>query len=96
MALPQVLIAVLAAVAAVPGVFATMISRRPAAERPDYIEHLRQEYREDIDIVKLAANLHVDAIVQGDDLRGDLARRLSVLVTKTDAGYARRRPVTPV
>jgi hypothetical protein len=38
----------------------------------------------------------VDAIVQGDDLRTELARRLSVLATKTDAGYARRRPVTPV
>jgi acetyl-CoA carboxylase carboxyltransferase component len=95
-ALPQAMIAVMGAEAAVNAVFANKISARPEAERPDYIEHLRQEYREDIDIVKLAANLHVDAIVQGDDLRGELARRLSVLVTKTDAGYARRRPVTPV
>jgi acetyl-CoA carboxylase carboxyltransferase component len=94
--LPQAMIAVMGAEAAVNAVFANKIAAKPEAERPDYIEQLRQEYREDIDIVKLAANLHVDAIVQGDDLRSELARRLGVLATKTDAGYARRRPVTPV
>jgi methylmalonyl-CoA decarboxylase subunit alpha len=96
LALPQAMIAVMGAEAAVNAVFANKIAAKPEAERPEYIEQLRQEYREDIDIVKLAANLHVDTIVQGDDLRTELGRRLAVLATKTDAGYARRRPVTPV
>jgi acetyl-CoA carboxylase carboxyltransferase component len=96
LALPQAMIAVMGAEAAVNAVFANKIAAKPEAERPDYIEQLRQEYREDIDIVKLAANLHVDAIVQGDDLRSELARRLAVLATKTDTGFPRRRPVTPV
>ena len=95
-ALPQAMIAVMGAEAAVNAVFANKIAAQPEAERPAYVEQLRQEYREDIDVLKLASNLHVDAIVQGDDLRGELDRRLTVLATKTDAGYPRRRPVTPV
>jgi acetyl-CoA carboxylase carboxyltransferase component len=57
---------------------------------------LRAEYRADIDIVKLAANGHVDAIIAGDDLRAELVRRFAVLGTKQDTGYERRRPVLPV
>jgi acetyl-CoA carboxylase carboxyltransferase component len=97
-ALPQAMIAVMGAEAAVNAVFANKIAARPEAERPDYIEQLRSEYRADIDIVKLAANLHVDAIVPGDDLRSELERRFAVLESKRDddaAGF-RRRPVLPV
>ena len=95
-ALPQAMIAVMGAEAAVNAVFANKIAAKPEAERPAYIEQLRQEYREDIDIVKLAANLHVDAIVPGDDLRAELGPPIERAGTKTDTGYARRRPVTPV
>jgi acetyl-CoA carboxylase carboxyltransferase component len=96
LALPQAMIAVMGAEAAVNAVFANKIAARPEAERPAYVEELRAEYRADIDLVKLAANLHVDAIVQGDDLRGELIRRYSVYQTKTDRGPERRRPVLPV
>ena len=95
-ALPQAMIAVMGAEAAVNAVFANKIAAKPEAEREAYVEELRGQYRDDIDILKLAANLHVDAIVPGDDLRAELDRRLSALVTKTDPGYPRRRPVTPV
>src|SRR5438093_2076388 len=77
-ALPQAMIAVMGAEAAVNAVYANKIAERPEAERPAFIEELRQQYREDIDILKLASNLHVDAIVPGDDLRTELSRRLSV------------------
>ena len=60
------------------------------------MEELRHAYREDIDILKLAADLHIDAIVSGDDLRADLIRRFAVLSAKVDSGYPRRRPVLPV
>lgn len=95
-ALPQAMIAVMGAEAAVNAVFANKIAAKPDTERAAYIEELRQDYREDIDILKLAANLHVDAIVPGDDLRDELVRRFAVLGTKTDPGYARRHAVTPV
>ena len=62
----------------------------------DFVEELRQQYREDIDITKLAANLHIDAVVPADRLRGELILRFATMSDKTDVGYARRHPVTPV
>src|SRR3954465_12167674 len=95
-ALPQAMIAVMGAEAAVNAVFANKIAAQPEAERPGFIEELRQQYREDIDILKLASNLHVDAIVPGDSLRTELARRLAALESKSVSGYPRRRAVLPV
>ena len=95
-ALPQAMIAVMGAEAAINAVYANKIAERPEAERPAYIEELRQQYREDIDILKLASNLHVDAIVPGDDLRTELSRRLAALESKSVVGYPRRRAVLPV
>ncbi|HEY0707685.1 MAG TPA: acyl-CoA carboxylase subunit beta [Polyangia bacterium] len=96
MALPQAMIAVMGAEAAVNAVFANKIAARPEAERAAYIEELRAEYRADIDVLKLAANLHIDAIVPGDQLRVELERRLSAFSSKRDVGYDRRRAVVPV
>jgi acetyl-CoA carboxylase carboxyltransferase component len=96
LALPQAMIAVMGAEAAVNAVFAKKIADKPEAERAAFVEELRQQYREDIDIVKLAAELHVDAIVPGAELRDEVIRRLAVMTGKTDPGYARRRPVIPV
>jgi acetyl-CoA carboxylase carboxyltransferase component len=95
-ALPQAMIAVMGAEAAVNAVFANKIAAKPEAERAAYVEELRRSYREDIDILKLAGNLHVDAIVPGDDLRTELVRRYAVLGTKVEVGYTRRRGVLPV
>jgi acetyl-CoA carboxylase carboxyltransferase component len=95
-ALPQAMVAVMGAEAAVNAVYANKIAAKPEAERAAYVDELRAQYRADIDIKKLASNLHVDAIVPGDDLRAELARRYALLGTKVDVGYGRRRPVTPV
>jgi methylmalonyl-CoA decarboxylase subunit alpha len=95
-ALPQAMIAVMGAEAAINAVFANKIAARPEAERPAYVEELRAQYRADIDIVKLAANLHVDAVVPGDELRGELSRRFAACVGKVDRGFDRRRAVLPV
>jgi acetyl-CoA carboxylase carboxyltransferase component len=96
LALPQAMIAVMGAEAAVNAVFANKIAEKPEAERAAYVEELRREYREDIDLVKLASNLHVDAVVSGDELRGELARRYAVSTGKRVTGYERKRPVLPV
>ena len=95
-ALPQAMIAVMGAEAAVNAVFANKIAEKPEAERAAYVEELRVQYRADIDLLKLAANLHVDAVVPGDELRGELLRRLSAAGAKAVSGFPRRRPVLPV
>jgi acetyl-CoA carboxylase carboxyltransferase component len=95
-ALPQAMIAVMGAEAAVNAVYANKIAEKPEAERAAYIEQLRAEYREDIDILKLASELHLDAITPGDELRGELARRFANAAGKRATGYPRRRSVLPV
>jgi acetyl-CoA carboxylase carboxyltransferase component len=96
LALPQAMIAVMGAEAAVNAVFANKIAEKPEGERAAYVEELRRAYREDIDLVKLASNLHVDAVVAGDHLRGELVRRFAIAETKRVPGYERKRPVLPV
>jgi acetyl-CoA carboxylase carboxyltransferase component len=95
-ALPQAMIAVMGAEAAINAVYANKIAEKPEAERPAYIEELRQQYREDIDVLKLASELHVDAITPGDDLRAELIRRFANAAGKRVTGYPRRRSVLPV
>ncbi len=96
LALPQAMIAVMGAEAAVNAVFANKIAQKPESERAAYVEELRREYREDIDLMKLASNLHVDAVVAGDHLRADLIRRFDAAGSKRVVGYERRRAVLPV
>lgn len=95
-ALPQAMVAVMGAEAAVNAVYANKIAEKPEEERQAFVEQLRVQYREDIDIVKLASELHIDAIVQGDELRMELIRRFEYTATKQDCGFKRRRPVLPV
>ncbi|MBN2573971.1 MAG: acyl-CoA carboxylase subunit beta [Deltaproteobacteria bacterium] len=96
LALPQASIAVMGAEAAVNAVYANKIAAKPEAERAAYVEELRRAYREDIDILKLASDLHVDALVPGDELRQEIIRRFATMAAKVDPGYPRRRPVVPV
>jgi acetyl-CoA carboxylase carboxyltransferase component len=65
-------------------------------ERAAFVEKLRAEYSEEIDILHLASELVVDAVVQPEDLRGELARRLSLSASKRQEWPAKRNPVTPV
>jgi acetyl-CoA carboxylase carboxyltransferase component len=96
LALPQASIAVMGAEAAVNAVYANKIAALPETERAAYVDELRCAYRADIDILKLASDLHVDAIVSGDELRTELIRRFATLAEKVDASYPRKRPVLPV
>jgi acetyl-CoA carboxylase carboxyltransferase component len=95
-ALPQAMIAVMGAEAAVNAVYANKIAEKPEAERAAYVEELRKEYREDIDILKLASELHLDAITPGDELRAELIRRFANAASKTVPAYQKRRSVLPV
>jgi acetyl-CoA carboxylase carboxyltransferase component len=96
-ALPTAKIAVMGADAAINAVYANKIAAiEDEAERAAYVAARREEYEQDIDIVRLASELVVDAIVEPADLRGELVRRFAAARGK-DRHFARRRHgVTPV
>jgi acetyl-CoA carboxylase carboxyltransferase component len=76
-ALPTASIAVMGPQAAVNAVYYNKIQEMPAGpERDAYVAQLRDEYRADIDILKLASELVVDAVIPGDRLRSELSARL--------------------
>ncbi|HEX3706163.1 MAG TPA: acyl-CoA carboxylase subunit beta [Mycobacteriales bacterium] len=96
-ALPTAKIAVMGAEAAINAVYYNQIQKiSDEAERDEYVANLRAEYDEDIDIVHLAAELVVDAIIEPEALRQELVVRFAAYRGK-DRGFARRRHgVTPV
>ena len=77
-------------------VYFNKIQEKPEAERAAYVEALRNEYRADVDLSKLAADLHVDAIVAGADLRRELVLRLAAARAKRSFNWPRKRAVLPV
>lgn len=87
LALPQAMIAVMGPEAAVNAVYFNKIQEKPEAERAAYVQQLRDEYRADVDIYKLASELVVDEIVPGDRLRGELDKRFEAY----SRGYAPRQ-----
>jgi methylmalonyl-CoA decarboxylase subunit alpha len=96
-ALPTASIAVMGPQAAVNAVFFNQLQ---AIEDPDEraakTEELRSEYAQDIDILHLASELVVDAVVQPEDLRAEVARRFALAEGKARDWPAKRNPVTPV
>ncbi len=97
LALPTAKIAVMGAEAAVNAVYFNKIQAiEDDAEREAYVAKLRAEYDEDIDIVHLAAELVVDAIVEPEDLRRELIARYAAYATKDREFSRRRHGVTPV
>lgn len=96
LALPSASIAVMGPEAAVNAVFANKIAEKPEAERAAYVEQLREEYRQDIDIYRLASELIVDAIIPFDRVRAELSARFDLYATKQVTWPAKKRAVTPV
>jgi acetyl-CoA carboxylase carboxyltransferase component len=95
-ALPQAMIAVMGPEAAVNAVFFNKIQEKPEAERPAYIAQLREEYKADIDIYKLASELVVDDIVPSRELRRTLSQRFAFYADKAQPSRRKKRSVTPV
>lgn len=94
--LPTASIAVMGPQAAVNAVFARKIAEKPVAEQAAYVEQLREEYRQDVDITKLASENVIDGIVTGGQLRGELIRRFAFAANKDRTPAPKRRPVIPV
>ena len=96
-ALPQAQIAVMGAEAAINAVFFNQIQEiSDEAEREAFVKAKREEYSEDIDILHLASELVVDAVIEPDELRGELVRRYRLAERKDRSFAERRNPVTPV
>jgi acetyl-CoA carboxylase carboxyltransferase component len=96
-ALPSASIAVMGAQAAVNAVYYNKIQEIPEGpERQAYVERLRQEYRANIDIQKLASELVIDAIVPTEQLRGELAVRFARYAQKFEPRPAKKHLVPPV
>ena len=95
-ALPNAMIAVMGPEAAVNAVYANKIAELPEDQREDYVEQKREEYRQDIDIYRLASELIVDAIVDPDELRAELIARLDATGGRVRERTPKRAPITPV
>src|SRR3954447_2656221 len=96
-ALPTASIAVMGPQAAVNAVFFNQLAEiEDPEERDRRRDELRAEYAENVDILRLASELVVDAVVQPEDLRDDVARRLAHARTKAREWPRKRNPVTPV
>jgi acetyl-CoA carboxylase carboxyltransferase component len=97
LALPTAKIAVMGAEAAINAVYYNRIQAiDDETERAALVQRLREEYDEDIDIVHLASELVVDAIVEPDELRGELIRRFAAYRSKDRSFSRRRHGITPV
>ena len=96
LALPTASIAVMGPSAAINAVFYNQLQ---AIEDPDErarrVEELQREYAEDIDILHLASELVVDAVIQPEDLRGELIRRFALYEGRRHVWPEKRKPVTP-
>ena len=95
-ALPTASIAVMGPEAAINAVFFNQIQEiEDQAERERFVKQKREEYAEDIDILHLASELVVDAVIEPDRLREELVRRYALASTKDRSFATRRNPVTP-
>jgi acetyl-CoA carboxylase carboxyltransferase component len=95
-ALPSASIAVMGPQAAINAVFYNQIQAiEDPEERERFVAEKREEYGRDIDILHLASELVVDAVVQPEDLRAELIRRFAFAEGKDRSFSERRNPVTP-
>ncbi len=95
-ALPSASIAVMGPQAAINAVYYNQLQAiDDEDERARRTEELRRDYAEDIDILHLASELVVDAVVDPDQLRGELIRRYAHAARKQRTWPEKHNPVTP-
>jgi methylmalonyl-CoA decarboxylase subunit alpha len=95
-ALPTASIAVMGPEAAINAVFYNQIQAvEGEGEREEFVRQKREEYAADIDILHLASELVVDAVIEPDALRGELIRRFAFAESKERDFSERRNPITP-
>jgi acetyl-CoA carboxylase carboxyltransferase component len=95
-ALPSAQIAVMGPEPAVNAVFFNKLAELPEGEKSARRKELEDEYREDVDLYKLAANLIVDDVVEPEQLRDALIARFKAYATRVSTRPDRKHGVPPV
>lgn len=95
-ALTTAQIAVMGPEAAVNAVYANKIAQLPKEEQAAFIEEKRNEYREEIDIYRLASELIIDDVIEPNQLRDALTTRLDAYMSKYLVFSERKHGVSPV
>jgi acetyl-CoA carboxylase carboxyltransferase component len=97
LALPSAKIAVMGPEPAVNAVYANRIAAiEDSAERDAFVADRREEYEEDVDLLRLASDLVVDAVIQPEELRAELVKRFALAESKTRWFSDRHHGVPPV
>jgi methylmalonyl-CoA decarboxylase subunit alpha len=97
LALPTAQIAVMGPEAAVNAVYSNKINEiEDMKDRIQFVQQKQQEYREHIDIYKLASEMIIDDIVSPSSLRDELKNRFSFYENKEMIFSERKHPVYPV
>jgi acetyl-CoA carboxylase carboxyltransferase component len=95
-ALPTARVAVMGPEAAVNAVYANKIAEiTDHEERAGFIRDKRQEYEQDVDLLRLAADLVIDVIIEPGELRGEISRRFAALQGKARPLADKRHGVPP-
>jgi len=96
-ALPTAEIAVMGPEAAVNAVYANKIAEiaDPVA-REEFVAEKRREYEQDVDLLRLASDLVLDAVVPPEELRGELIGRIATATGRDRRFSERRHGVPPV
>ncbi|MCW2539239.1 MAG: acyl-CoA carboxylase subunit beta [Frankiales bacterium] len=96
-ALPTARVAVMGPEAAVNAVYANKIAEiTDPEEQAAFVKARRSEYEADVDLLRLAADLVLDAIITPEELRAELLRRFAALRNKVRAVPDKRHGVPPV
>jgi acetyl-CoA carboxylase carboxyltransferase component len=96
-ALPTAKIAVMGPEAAVNAVFANKIAAiDDPDEREAFVAEQREIYEADVDLLRLASELVIDAVIEPGGLRTELIRRFEMAGGKDRAFSDRRHGVPPV
>jgi acetyl-CoA carboxylase carboxyltransferase component len=96
-ALPGASIAVMGPQAAINAVYYNQLQAiEDDEQRAVKVAELRAEYGADIDILHLASELVIDAVIAPDALREELVKRFALAASKQRAWPAKHNAVTPV
>jgi acetyl-CoA carboxylase carboxyltransferase component len=96
LALPTAKIAVMGPSAAVNAVFYNQLQAiEDEDERAARRAELMEEYAEGVDLLKLASEMVIDAVVQPEDLRDELVRRFARYASKAREWPAKRNAIPP-
>jgi len=96
LALPTAQIAVMGPEPAVNAVYYNKIQELPPEQRAAFVTEKKAEYEKDIDLTRLASELVIDGVVEGKELRAELAKRFEFYRSKELEYYPRRHGVIPV